>query len=1097
MPQYVIDTLKPKNNNNFPVAEAVDVLYEEGSTVKDKIIAINALIVAAQQLIEGIQTDISELQSGKVDKVSGKSLSTNDFTNAYRDKVDDTYTKSETDTALAGKVDKVSGKGLSTNDFTNTYKNKVDNTYTKTETDSAIAGKIAEVVAEAPESFDTLKEIADWIDTHADSASAMNSAIQANAANIEKKVDKVEGKTLSSNDFTDVYKNKVDNTYTKTETDTALAGKVDKVSGKNLSTNDFTTAYKDKIDNTYTKSESDSITSAISARVAENESDISQLQTDVASKASISALTETNNTVATNKANLQSQIDALVLESGGDSNAEVVQARTGSDGTTYETLKERLDAMDAEIEAEVADLKESLNHEFVTVGVKEIKGETGRVELLQGDTVSLVNDGKAGYTCAILRDLEPSDVLYITAQSVDTAAYRTLGWYTSNGDGTYKSNTKDASSFENTEIKVGKKGDTLVINTYNSNKKLRVYLKKKMNDNSIARPEDFGATGDSYNDDTVAVRAAMDSLSKGGTLMLDGSKTYLISEPIVCTKNYITIDGNGATIKFYNENNLTGNSTSIRHYGMFTFLGSKNDNVYNITKISKYSTGLNYVTAETHPYALKLTVGSIVDLEAGQMIRISTGGETTGANPNHEYKAGFNILCRIVEVHSDNTVYTDYATPYDFDNVDLSNATLNVVTTIKGIRVKNINLYDAVNVQNVPPDFENSEWRTKIVAGLGFYMAERITIENVKGIGTKLPLVMVQHGYNVVSKNIQLCEPKFLDGGEGYATHYCGVLYGTVENLCAYNARHAVDFSYSAFCVARELRTASSCTNGGFDLHGICEHDITVENSNVSVQLGNRYDNFPCMVENVKFINSNLSLSAMRGYCHNVSFNNCNILAYTPLAYDVNGEECLGFNASDVTFDNCKLDLRDVNNIYIGTGIYHNPYSITFRNCTIDKNGTTDAKPKITIGDSSHECTFNFINSHLNAHGGKIELHSNNVKLSGEIVDTAIFCDSNTNVDSVAVVDMSKIKIYCTDTYNINNKLISFTSAKRYVVFVDEMVIESTTSNQISFIETESGTSYTADVFIDKLVSLNNSNISINLDDTAKVKFTKNNILTD
>ncbi len=378
MPQYVIDTLKPKNNNNFPVAEAVDVLYEEGSTVKDKIIAINALIVAAQQLIEGVQTDISELQSGKVDKVSGKGLSTNDFTNTYKSKVDNTYTKTETDTAFAGKVDKVSGKGLSTNDFTNTYKNKVDNTYTKTETDSAIANKIAEVVAEAPESFDTLKEIADWINTHADSASAMNSAIQANAANIEKKVDKVEGKELSTNDFTTAYKDKVDNTYTKTETDTALAGKVDKVNGKGLSTNDFTTAYKDKIDDTYTKSESDSITSAISTRVAENESDIAQLQTDVASKASISALTETNNTVAAYKANLQSQIDTLVVESVGDGNAEVVQARVGVDGTNYSTLKSRLDDMENEINSvEIGSIKTNEYNMFRFFNIQKNKYITG------------------------------------------------------------------------------------------------------------------------------------------------------------------------------------------------------------------------------------------------------------------------------------------------------------------------------------------------------------------------------------------------------------------------------------------------------------------------------------------------------------------------------------------------------------------------------------------------------------------------------------------------------------------------------------------------------------------------------------------------
>lgn len=48
----------------------------------------------------------------------------------------------------------------------------------------AVSDGIAKVVASAPASFDTLKEISDWIDTHEDSASSMNSAIQANTNDI-------------------------------------------------------------------------------------------------------------------------------------------------------------------------------------------------------------------------------------------------------------------------------------------------------------------------------------------------------------------------------------------------------------------------------------------------------------------------------------------------------------------------------------------------------------------------------------------------------------------------------------------------------------------------------------------------------------------------------------------------------------------------------------------------------------------------------------------------------------------------------------------------------------------------------------------------
>jgi hypothetical protein len=50
--------------------------------------------------------------------------------------------------------------------------------------DSKVATAVANIVADAPEAYDTLKEIADWISTHADSASAMNTQINANKNDI-------------------------------------------------------------------------------------------------------------------------------------------------------------------------------------------------------------------------------------------------------------------------------------------------------------------------------------------------------------------------------------------------------------------------------------------------------------------------------------------------------------------------------------------------------------------------------------------------------------------------------------------------------------------------------------------------------------------------------------------------------------------------------------------------------------------------------------------------------------------------------------------------------------------------------------------------
>lgn len=47
-----------------------------------------------------------------------------------------------------------------------------------------VAAAVAQIVSDAPEAYDTLKEIADWISTHASDATAMNTQINANKNNI-------------------------------------------------------------------------------------------------------------------------------------------------------------------------------------------------------------------------------------------------------------------------------------------------------------------------------------------------------------------------------------------------------------------------------------------------------------------------------------------------------------------------------------------------------------------------------------------------------------------------------------------------------------------------------------------------------------------------------------------------------------------------------------------------------------------------------------------------------------------------------------------------------------------------------------------------
>lgn len=99
------------------------------------------------------------------------------------------YTKKKVDELLS----KVEGNVEVDAELSETSENPVQNKVitaelasyaTTAEVESKITEKVAEIVAGAPEDFDTLKEMSDWLNEHEDSAASMNSAIQKNAEDI-------------------------------------------------------------------------------------------------------------------------------------------------------------------------------------------------------------------------------------------------------------------------------------------------------------------------------------------------------------------------------------------------------------------------------------------------------------------------------------------------------------------------------------------------------------------------------------------------------------------------------------------------------------------------------------------------------------------------------------------------------------------------------------------------------------------------------------------------------------------------------------------------------------------------------------------------
>ena len=180
------------------------------SFTKDKLAHLWGKITG---LMDIVNDDIKDLNNNKVTIEPGKSLISD--TEIERLSKVDNYD----DTTVNNRLNAV--------ELTKANKSEV---YTKNETDKQITDEIAKIVADAPEEFDTLKEMSDWIYSHTDSAAEMNSAINQNTANIStlqnqvgKKVDKVDGKGLSTHDFDDTYKSKLDNlgdASTKTVTTT-------------------------------------------------------------------------------------------------------------------------------------------------------------------------------------------------------------------------------------------------------------------------------------------------------------------------------------------------------------------------------------------------------------------------------------------------------------------------------------------------------------------------------------------------------------------------------------------------------------------------------------------------------------------------------------------------------------------------------------------------------------------------------------------------------------------------------------------------------------------------------------------------------------
>lgn len=236
-----VETLKIATSENYnssseeeiPTTKAVDkIISNKNFAKKDELFSKNYNDLTNKPTIptklSDLEQDITFVDEEKVmeiveEKLSLKEDKTNLGNLAYKDSLNktdiglgnvlnvesyskqETYSKTEIDNINSKKVDKIQGKGLSTNDLTNELLSKLNSlsNYDDTNIQSQIDG-IKQVLTSNDVDYDTLQELVDALKNNISSIGDIFSQLS-------KKVDKIDGKQLSTNDYTTSEKNKLAN----------------------------------------------------------------------------------------------------------------------------------------------------------------------------------------------------------------------------------------------------------------------------------------------------------------------------------------------------------------------------------------------------------------------------------------------------------------------------------------------------------------------------------------------------------------------------------------------------------------------------------------------------------------------------------------------------------------------------------------------------------------------------------------------------------------------------------------------------------------------------------------------------------------------
>ena len=165
----------------------------------EKVTYVNEETIISAKNLNDIQDEIINNTNTLKNKADASALANKADASALANKADAS--------ALANKVDKVSGKGLSTNDYTTAEKEKLAGLSNYTHPDDASTRHVADADKTKWNGYEALiATLTQKVENKADASALAN---KADASALANKVDKVSGKGLSTNDYTTSEKEKL------------------------------------------------------------------------------------------------------------------------------------------------------------------------------------------------------------------------------------------------------------------------------------------------------------------------------------------------------------------------------------------------------------------------------------------------------------------------------------------------------------------------------------------------------------------------------------------------------------------------------------------------------------------------------------------------------------------------------------------------------------------------------------------------------------------------------------------------------------------------------------------------------------------------